>query len=1039
MECLTVGELARRRDEPEVAEHIRDCAKCSALVNTRSYSVQRTESVSSGSSLPTVPYEAYKLRYEIARGGMGRIFSADDVRVGRTVAIKLASGASLTERFEHEARITARLQHPSIIPIYEVARWPDGSPFYAMREVPGRTLRDVFSTVREPGKRRELLSAIVTAADAVAFAHEHRVIHRDLKPSNILIGVHGETVVIDWGLAKELGSDEPTEPTYLTDPGLPPTPRATELTAAGAIVGTPRYMSPEQARGESVDERTDVYALGALLFEMITGHAPYAGSDDPGSLVSTSEPPGFERLTETAPAALVSIVRRCMNRNRNNRYRTARELVEDLRRFRADGLVEAHAYDRRQLARRWAHEHRTWIASISALFALFVVIVTSRASGKRAHDTDPAGLNHAWNRGHVHLVLAPFDVDPSSLTAIPVRASDLPALSWTLHEVDRKNGEEIGHALGPGQVVRHEKTISSDALEVGEDIDVRGGDVFLEVVHRGRNGEECSPAEIFIRDVPGFGDDIMNVRVPVPTCDASRLGMNEIPAGPTGPGAAVEPRFRLAKTEVSNREFALLEGTSVYTEIRHEPYPPDTSDRAMSTPLRPVTGVTYTTARRFCRMMGKDLPTYEQWRRALLGAPKAGTPWPPLYASPTAWSNLPPGQSGASNVGTNPADESPFGIFDLVTNVREWIRRPDGLASTMGLGWNDPAAGGQGDPYGGSHWNGNTALMVRAPTFQDFQTGIRCADASSDGLVTVETHELEAPRRPKIDPSMAVPATIGAVDVTSEWKSDFEREVKNRRDALLVRGNRPTTSLGHCAVEMFGRTPTDNALTREAFASRNGSAWTLEDDEFDGTLKSVAASDVRPGHSGSIPEAPAISQQQATELAATFAAKNFDVFGLDKGDVMETPVLVTTGPPGPASALRTEYDFSLRGTRPEARFRQFPSMNRSWILSIAIRSDGKLLRAMGRNDEFSDLQICDTPRINREAATSSVLNQPLARSGMTAVENLGVVTARDIDSATLTLYRSNLHDPARVVVRLAYAVVVKKDGLSSTGQRYTGA
>jgi serine/threonine protein kinase len=183
-------------------EHLRDCADCRALAQT----MAPVGDPPDHATLPAIEPSAYALGSEVARGGMGRIIAARDLRIGRPVAVKelLAKNAGLAARFEREARVTARLQHPGIVPIYEIGRWESGTPFYAMRLVEGKTLRAALQERTTPAARLALLPSVIAAAEAVAFAHAHDVIHRDLTPSNILVGEYGETVVIDWGLAKDL-------------------------------------------------------------------------------------------------------------------------------------------------------------------------------------------------------------------------------------------------------------------------------------------------------------------------------------------------------------------------------------------------------------------------------------------------------------------------------------------------------------------------------------------------------------------------------------------------------------------------------------------------------------------------------------------------------------------------------------------------------------------------------------------------------------------------------------------------------------------
>src|ERR1051325_3428997 len=190
----------------------------------------------------------YRILGEPGRGGLGRVSRAHDVELSRDIAIKeLISRGPITEvRFLREALITARLEHPGIVPVYEAGRWPDGTPFYAMKLVSGRPLRDLIAERRTVEDRLALLHHVIAVADAIAYAHGRSIIHRDLKPANVIVGEFGETVVIDWGLAKAVTAIE--EPLAAGTPGAP----ADGLTHTGAVLGTPAYMPPEQARGEPV-------------------------------------------------------------------------------------------------------------------------------------------------------------------------------------------------------------------------------------------------------------------------------------------------------------------------------------------------------------------------------------------------------------------------------------------------------------------------------------------------------------------------------------------------------------------------------------------------------------------------------------------------------------------------------------------------------------------------------------------------------------------------------------------------------------------
>jgi WD40 repeat protein len=318
--------------------------------------------------LPLVDPDRYVVGGVVAEGGHGRILRAEDRYLERTVALKepLEPGSFAEARFLTEARLTARLQHPSIVPLYEAGRWPGGAPFYAMKLVSGRSLDGLIAAASVLNERLALLPHALAAAEAVAYAHGQRILHRDLKPANILVGELGETFVIDWGLAKELGS--PEEPVA---PGPEPeSHRPAEHTQVGTIMGTPAYMPPEQAAGQPVDERADVYALGAILYHLLAGRPPYEGirSRDVLTQVLDGAPVPLAQLQPEAPQELLDVVARAMAREPGRRYPSARELAEDLRRFQTGKLVAAHRYSRWELAQRFMSRHKvTFVAALVAL------------------------------------------------------------------------------------------------------------------------------------------------------------------------------------------------------------------------------------------------------------------------------------------------------------------------------------------------------------------------------------------------------------------------------------------------------------------------------------------------------------------------------------------------------------------------------------------------------------------------------------------------------------------------------------------------
>ena len=229
---------------------------------------------------------AYEIVGPLGSGGMGEVYRARDTKLGRQVALKVLSDEAASDperlaRFDREARTLAGLDHPAIVHIYSVEE-AAGTHFITMSLVEGRTLAEVMPAGGFPLER--LLAIAVQVADAVAAAHQHGIVHRDLKPANIMVGAHDRVTVLDFGLAKL------REAAPLADVTLPPT---REVTGEGRIVGTIAYMSPEQAEGRPVDERSDVFSLGIVLYEMATGERPFSGDT---SLSALGHPQGLPQI-----------------------------------------------------------------------------------------------------------------------------------------------------------------------------------------------------------------------------------------------------------------------------------------------------------------------------------------------------------------------------------------------------------------------------------------------------------------------------------------------------------------------------------------------------------------------------------------------------------------------------------------------------------------------------------------------------------------------------------------------------------------------
>ena len=269
----------------------------------------------------------------IGHGGMADVRRVKDLALNRVMAMKvihrpLLDDPSWISRFIEEAQATAQLQHPGIVPIHQIGQLADGRHYFTMPEIRGRTLREVIQrhfAGANDYTSRGLVSAFRHVCEAVAYAHARGVVHRDLKPANIMLGGYGEVFVLDWGIAKILGSLEDQPSPVVTARSS----AAAHLTQFGIVAGTPSYMPPEQASGgvRDVDERADVYALGAILYELISGRPPFDGDNQDEILeqVRNEKPPPL-----SGPAELVEICERAMARDPEDRYPDAEPLAAEL-------------------------------------------------------------------------------------------------------------------------------------------------------------------------------------------------------------------------------------------------------------------------------------------------------------------------------------------------------------------------------------------------------------------------------------------------------------------------------------------------------------------------------------------------------------------------------------------------------------------------------------------------------------------------------------------------------------------------------------
>jgi serine/threonine-protein kinase len=325
-----------------------------------------------------------------ARGGLGEVYVALDEELHREVALKeiqdrFADHPDSRARFVREAEVTGNLEHPGVVPIHGLGCYPDGRPYYAMRFIRGEPMHDAIARFhaadanarRDPGERslalRELLSRFVAVCNAIAYAHARGIVHRDLKPANIMLGEYGETIVVDWGLARVLdrpdGEQTTAERPVILGPGSGSAP-----TEMGQVVGTPAYMPPEQAEGrlDRVGIASDVFALGATLYCVLTGQPPYCGDDVLAQARRAEVTPARQRKA-VVPRALEAVCAKAMAARPEQRYATARSLAQEVQRWLADEPVEAYREKGSDRARRWGRRHRSVVSGAVVLLLSCVV------------------------------------------------------------------------------------------------------------------------------------------------------------------------------------------------------------------------------------------------------------------------------------------------------------------------------------------------------------------------------------------------------------------------------------------------------------------------------------------------------------------------------------------------------------------------------------------------------------------------------------------------------------------------------------------
>ncbi|MCA9071148.1 MAG: serine/threonine protein kinase, partial [Planctomycetaceae bacterium] len=462
--------------------------------NTSADSTQQVQAIISETqtaATPTISMDVKSLpgfRYQIlrpyAKGGLGEVLVARDQELNREVALKQIQNERADDpdnqaRFLIEAEITGGLEHPGIVPVYGLGHYDNGRPYYAMRFIQGDSLkeaiaryhdeppsRDVFSgdastpstaqSIDGKGRLeternlelRSLLGRFIDVCNAMAYAHSRGVLHRDLKPGNIMLGKFGETLVVDWGLAKPM-SVKPSGET--TERQLePPSGSGSVQTLMGSAVGTPQYMSPEQAGGklDQLGPASDVYSLGATLYCLLTGQAPFQGPDVGTVLKQVQEGdfPPPRKIDRRVPRSLQAVCLKAMARNPADRYRSPKELAEDLESWLADEPIAAYKESFTERATRWGRRHKPWITAgaILMLIAVFGLSISTILINTERHRTANALAETEESRRATEEALARAHsaeaarIESQVDALLKAQSESVPAILWGLQPVREK-------------------------------------------------------------------------------------------------------------------------------------------------------------------------------------------------------------------------------------------------------------------------------------------------------------------------------------------------------------------------------------------------------------------------------------------------------------------------------------------------------------------------------------------------------------------------------------------------------------------------
>jgi serine/threonine protein kinase/predicted esterase len=662
----------------------------------------------------------YQVTKLLGAGGMGEVYLAEDSSLGRKVALKLLPSQFTTDdervrRFEREAKAASALNHPNIITIHEIGA-SENLHFIATEFIAGETLRQRLANGKL--KINDALDIAMQIASALAAAHEAGIIHRDIKPENVMLRKDGYVKVLDFGLAKlteAVASDATTVTTLTTEPGR--------------VMGTVAYMSPEQLRAQTVDERADLWSLGVVLYEMVAGFRPFVGPSSSAVIAAILEQ-ALPSLNEAVvlPDELQRILQKALHKNRAERYQTAQALLSDLKALRDDlafaarlassGKKLRHKPKTAKSPRRWTR--RVGIVAVASLLAITVVVWGFRRQA-----------NLRWARGQITRIeqlateqkyFEAYDLAAQVQRYLPDDANLaklMPTIADQLSVTSEPAGARVSltrfgadkaEVIGTTPLSKHSIARGEYVLRVEKD----GFAPFERTITSklARAGNKLVPP-----------DDPSDFKVQLLSADQMPDRMTFVPGGkyiltsrtkPTDQTVELQDFF-IDKYEVTNREYKEfitaggyfnqqfwkhlpnLEAVKEFKDRTGLPGPRSWLNQTFpeGKAEHPVTDITWHEAAAYAAFRGKKLPTIFQWEKAarnglVIYNSGYALPWGGVEYGNSVVGHANFGSSGTTPVNSFPFGMSPFGCFNMAGNVAEWCLNEvtDGF-TVMGASWKD--------------------------------------------------------------------------------------------------------------------------------------------------------------------------------------------------------------------------------------------------------------------------------------------------------------------------------------------------------------